>query len=158
MASAVPPRRQLAPTVGPAAALAGVHIRAGLLTVSGERVASGLVQRLGSLDFVNDNAGCFANGGRFPKNGRIVEFGSHRVYFGTVPEPRYPSLVLVAPDPPRSAAARGSRTDRTADSVEVMMTGVGGAGKGAAGEEAGRTKSGRQAKPPTERDKNMLKV
>ena len=52
--------------MGPAAALAGVHIRAGLLIASGERVLSSLVQRLGSLDFVNDNAGCFANGGRFP--------------------------------------------------------------------------------------------
>ncbi|KAM0864111.1 hypothetical protein ACQ4PT_044130 [Festuca glaucescens] len=119
MASAVPPRRQLAPTVGPAAALAGVHIRAGLLTVFGERVVAGLVQRVGSLDFVDDN------GGRFPKNGHIIEFGSHRVYFGTGPGPRYPSLVLVAPDPPRSAAARGSRTDRTAGSVEVMMAGAG---------------------------------
>ena len=87
MASVVPPRRQLAPTVGPAATLAGVHIRAGLLTISGERVVSGLVQHLGSLDFVNDNAGCFANGSRFHKNGRIIEFGSHRVYLGTVPEP-----------------------------------------------------------------------
>ena len=78
MASVCSPRRQLAPTVGPAAALAGVHIRAGILTVSGERVVSGLVQRLGSLDFVNDNAGGFAGGfaggGRFPKNGRIIEF------------------------------------------------------------------------------------
>ena len=109
--------------MGPAAALAGVHIRTGFLTTSGERVVSGLVQRLGSLDFVNDNAGCFANGGRFPKNGRIIEFGSHRVYLGTVPEPRYPSLVLVVLDPPRSAAARGSRSDRAAGSVEVMMTG-----------------------------------
>jgi hypothetical protein len=49
-------------------------------------VVSGLVQRLGSLDFVNDNAGCFGNGGRFPKNGRIFEFGSHCIYFGTAPE------------------------------------------------------------------------
>ncbi len=115
--------------MGPAAALAGVHIRAGLLTVVGERVVSGLVQRLGSLDFIDDNAGDFANGGRFPKNGRIIEFGSHRVYLGTVPEPQYPSTVLVAPDPPRSAATRGTRTDRAAGSVEVMMAGAVGAGK-----------------------------
>jgi hypothetical protein len=39
--------------VEPAAALAGVYIRAGLLTISGERVVSGLVQRLGSLDFID---------------------------------------------------------------------------------------------------------
>ena len=132
MSSVCSPRRQLAPTVGPAAALAGVHIRAGLLTISGERVVSGLVQRLGSLDFVNDNAGCFANGGKFPKNGRIMEFGSHRVYLGTVPERQYPSSVLVALDPPRSSAARGLRTGCAAGSVEVMMAGAGGAGKEAA--------------------------
>ena len=59
-------------------------------------MVSGLVQRLGSLDFVNDNAGCFANGGRFPKNGRIIEFGSHRVYFGTVTVRQRLSPVLVA--------------------------------------------------------------
>lgn len=107
--------------MGPAAALAGVYIRAGLLTVSGERVVFGLVQRLGSLDFVDDNAGCFANGGKFPKNGHIMEFGSHRIYLGTVPEPQYLSPVLVAPDPPRSSAARGLRTGCAAGSVELMM-------------------------------------
>ena len=137
MASAVPPRRQLAPTVGPAAALAGVHIRAGLLTVAGERVVSGLVQRLGSLDFIDDNAGDFANGARFPKNGRIVEFGSHRVYLGTILEPQYPSTVLVGPDPPRSLATRGTRSAHAADSVEVMMAGAADAGKGAAEEGIG---------------------
>ena len=152
MASVCSPRRQLAPTVGPAAALAGVHIRAGLLTVSGERVVSGLVQRLGSLDFINDNAGCFANGGKFPKNGRIMEFGSHRIYLGTVPECQYPSPVLVAPDPPRSSAARGQRTGNAAGSMQVMVVHAGGAGKEAAVEVAGQTKSARTAKPPTERD------
>ena len=120
MASVRSPRRQLAPTVGPAAALAGVHIRAGLLTISGERVVSGLVQRLGSLDFVNDNAGCFANGGKFPKNGRIIEFGSHRVYLGTVPERQHPSPVLVAQDPPKSSPIRGPRSDCAAGSIGVV--------------------------------------
>jgi hypothetical protein len=86
--------------VGPAAALAGVHIRAGLLFVAGERVVSGLVQRLGSLDFVSDNAGCFANGGGFPKNGHIIEFGAHRVYLDTVLVRQYPSQMLVALYPP----------------------------------------------------------
>ncbi|KAK1617200.1 hypothetical protein QYE76_022717 [Lolium multiflorum] len=59
-----------------------------------------LWQRIYSMDFINDNAGCFANGGKFLRNGRIIEFGSHRVYFGTVPVPRHLS-VPVAPDPPR---------------------------------------------------------
>jgi hypothetical protein len=94
--------------MGPAAALAGVHIRAGLLTISGERVVTGLVYRLFSMDFINDNAGCFSNGGKFTKNGRIIEFGSHRVYYGTVPERQYLSPVLVALDPP--IYARDERT------------------------------------------------
>jgi hypothetical protein len=89
----------LAPTVGPAAALAGVHIRAGLLTIDGERVVTALVDRVLDTDFINDNAGCFANGGIFPKNGRIIEFSSHRVYLGTVSERQYLSPVLEAPRP-----------------------------------------------------------
>jgi hypothetical protein len=89
----------LAPTVGHEVALAGVHIRAGILEVAGERTVSALVQRFYSIDFINDNAGCFANGGIFPKNGRIIEFGSHRVYLGTVSERQYLSPVLEAPRP-----------------------------------------------------------
>ncbi|KAK1630215.1 hypothetical protein QYE76_004530 [Lolium multiflorum] len=150
MASVCSPRQQLAPTVGPAAALAGFHIRAGLFTISGERVVNGLVYRLGSLDFINNNAGCFYNGGKFPKNGRIIEFGSHRVYLATVPVRQYPSPVLVAPDPPRSD--RGLRSGCTAGSVKVLVVGAADAGKEAAAEGAGQTKSARMAKPPIERD------
>src|SRR3954463_1471485 len=61
-ASAVTPPRQLATTVGHGAALAGVFIRTGNLIGTGERVVSGLVQRLGALRFVSDNAGCFGTG------------------------------------------------------------------------------------------------
>ncbi|KAK1645967.1 hypothetical protein QYE76_063772 [Lolium multiflorum] len=142
MASARSPRRQLAPTVGHEVALDGVHIRAGVLEVSGERTVSALVQSIYAMDFINDNAGCFANGGVFPKNGRIIEFGGHRVYLGTVPVRR----LLVAPDPPRWLCA-----GRAAGSVEVMMTGVAGAGKEVAAEGAGRAVSTRAAKPPLER-------
>ncbi|KAK1669459.1 hypothetical protein QYE76_057618 [Lolium multiflorum] len=46
--------RHLAPTVGPSASAAGVSIRTGLTITTGERVASGLVWRFGSL-------GCVAN-------------------------------------------------------------------------------------------------
>ncbi|KAK1685726.1 hypothetical protein QYE76_046574 [Lolium multiflorum] len=140
MASVRSPRRRLAPTVGHEVALEGVHIRAGILEVAGERTVSALVQRIYAMDFINDNAGCFANGGVFPKNGRIIEFGSHRVYFGTVPVRQRLSPVLVAPDPPRWLCA-----GRTAGSVEVMMTGVAGAGKEVAGEGAGRAAAARAA-------------
>jgi hypothetical protein len=76
--------------VGQIDALAGVFIRTGsVIASSGERVVSGLVQRLGSLGFITDNAGCF--GGRpFPRNGRIISFSSHEVYVGTERACRYP--------------------------------------------------------------------
>jgi hypothetical protein len=72
---------------------AGVRIRTGFVTASGEHVLSGLIQRLGSLDFVSDNASSFANGTNFPRNNGVMLLGSHRDYLGTVPEPRYPSVV-----------------------------------------------------------------
>ncbi|KAK1668000.1 hypothetical protein QYE76_056159 [Lolium multiflorum] len=99
------------------------------------------------MDFINENAGCFANGGKFPKNGRIIEFGSHRIYFGTVPVRQCLSPVLVAPDPPRWLCA-----GRAAGSVEVMMAGAVGTGKDAVEEGAGRAASTRAAKPPLERN------
>ncbi|KAK1695823.1 hypothetical protein QYE76_012520 [Lolium multiflorum] len=63
--------RHLAPTVGPSASAAGVFIRTGLTTTTGERVASGLIWRFGSLDCVSDNAGCFADR-PFPAGGNII--------------------------------------------------------------------------------------
>ncbi|KAK1662137.1 hypothetical protein QYE76_050296 [Lolium multiflorum] len=131
MASARSPRRQLAPTVGHEVALAGVHIRAGILDINGERTVSALVERIYNMDFINDNAGCFANGGKFPQNGRTIEFGSIRVYLGTVPVRQRLSPVLVAPDPPRWLCA-----GRAAGSVEVMMAGAVNTGKGAVEEGA----------------------
>jgi hypothetical protein len=80
----------LVPTVGQIDVPAGVFIRTGsAIASSGERVVSSLVQRLGSLSFIFDNAGCL--GGRpFPMNGRIMSFGSHEVYMGTERVCRYP--------------------------------------------------------------------
>ncbi|KAK1682003.1 hypothetical protein QYE76_042851 [Lolium multiflorum] len=125
MASVRSPRRQLAPTVGHEVALAGVHIRAGILDINGERTVSALVQRIYNMDFINDNAGCFANGGKFPQNGRTIEFG--RSASTSAPSlVRRRSPVLVAPDPPRWMCA-----GRAAGSVEVMMAGAVNTGKGA---------------------------
>jgi hypothetical protein len=80
--------------------LARVFIRTGsVIASSGERMVSGLVQRLGSLSFISDNTGCL-DGRPFPRNGRIMTFGSHEVYVGTERVCRYPEQVLVAADPP----------------------------------------------------------
>jgi hypothetical protein len=93
----------------------------GFITASGERVVSGLILRLGSLDFVSDNAGSFANGTKFPRNGGVMIFSLHPVYLGAVPEPQYPSVVLMAPDPPRPAAARRSIRLRRIDNFLCSM-------------------------------------
>ena len=82
--------------MGPAAALAGVQIRAGLLTVDGERVVTALVDRVLGMDYLNDNTGHFASGGKYPKKKHTVELGSFRVYYDTVPERQCLSPVLVA--------------------------------------------------------------
>ena len=80
MASVRAPPRQLAPTVGPAAALAGVFIRTGSFIASGERVLCGLVHRFDSLNVVSDNAGCF--GSRpLPRNGCLIEVGRPCFWF-----------------------------------------------------------------------------
>jgi hypothetical protein len=114
--------------------LGGLFIQTGfVIAASGVRVVSSLVQRLGSLSFISDNASCL--GGRpFPRNGRIMSFGSHEVYVGT--ESVYREQVLVAVDPPSHMLAHAERSARPVESVEVMMAGtsvppVGGVGKGA---------------------------
>jgi hypothetical protein len=75
--------------MGPSASATGVFFRTGLTITTGERVASGLVWRFGSLDCVSDNAGCFADR-PFPAGGSIISFGEHDVYVATVAPPRYP--------------------------------------------------------------------
>ena len=52
---------QLAPTVGPAAALAGVLFQTGSMDVTGKRVLSGLIHRVGTQNALLDNAGCFGD-------------------------------------------------------------------------------------------------
>ena len=154
MASVCSPRRQLAPTVGQAAALAGVFIRTGSLIATGERVVSGLVQRLGALDYVSDNASDFSTGA-FPRNDVFINFGIHRVYVGTVPANRYPDVVHVAADPPAVLAARGRCTARPA-SCEVMMTGMGAeASKEAGAEKHPPAKLAHPSKPEYERAENL---
>ena len=123
--------RQLAPTVGPAAALAGVFIRTGSIIASGERVLCGLAQQFGTLCFVDDNAGCF--GSRpFPANGTVLSFGELQIFVATELPREYLAKVLVAEDPPSVCAVRGQRNARLATCAEVLVVapvvGAGGAG------------------------------
>jgi len=119
MASAVHFPRQLAPTVGPSAASAGALFRTGPYTSSGERVASGLVLRFGSLDIITDNAACFADS--FVDGGSIIDFGSFSVYIAVVPG--YPREVLVFPDAPSADAGCASSSPDPCRSMGVFATG-----------------------------------
>jgi hypothetical protein len=129
-----------------------------VIASSGEHVVFGLVQMLGSLSFITDNAGCI-DSRPFPRNGRFISFGSHEVYVGTERFCRYPEQVQV--DPPSHGLARVGRSARPVETAEVMMTGpvvppAGGAGKAAAGDvppAVERTK--RSARPPLERAVNL---
>jgi hypothetical protein len=160
MAYLVSPRRHLAPTVGQIDVLAGVYIQMGsMIASSGVRVVSGLIQRLVSLSFISDNAGCL--GGRpFPRNGRIMYFGSHKVYVGTEKVCRYPEQVLVAADPPSHLLAHAGRSACPIESAEVMMADIDapsadGAGKGAAADVPPEQRPKRSARPPLERAENL---
>src|SRR3954471_22032720 len=119
MASAVPPPRQLAPTMGPAAVLVGVKIRTGNFIHTGERVVSGLVQRFDLCDYVSDNAGSFRRKTP-PRNGIFINLGTHQIYVGVDTSCVYPHRVIVAGDPPINAA-NGSCGERPVSSVEVMV-------------------------------------
>jgi hypothetical protein len=122
-------------------------------------VVSGLVQRLGSLSFISDNAGCL-DGQPFPRNGRIISFGSHEVYVGTESVCR--EQVLVAADPLPHMLAHTGRSARPAESAEVMMAGTsvppaGGAGKAVAAADTPpeQEKAKRSARPPLEHAENL---
>ncbi|KAK1693925.1 hypothetical protein QYE76_010622 [Lolium multiflorum] len=149
--------RHLAPTVGPSASAAGVFIRTGLTTTTGERVASGLVWRFGSLDCVSDNAGCFADR-PFPAGGNIISFGGFDVYVATVAPPRYPREIVRCASPPPGAGASLTTTGPCI-MQEVMATGDDAGGKstrirGPVLEReaaAGASASGAKAPPPPSR-------
>jgi hypothetical protein len=118
-------------------------------------VVSDLVQRFGSLDFVNDNVDSFANRA-FPRSGSFISFGAHRIYVSTAPNAGILQAVVVhvVLDPRAICVACGLRSDRTASCVEVMMASVYGTGKCASGTKDAPAKSGHMAKPALERQQN----
>src|SRR4051812_9673829 len=120
MASAVPPPRHLALTVGPAAVLDGVKVRTGNYIDTGERVVSGLVQRFDIWDYVSDNAGNFRRKAP-PRNGIFINLCAHKVYVGIDTSCVYPHRVIEAGETPL-CATNGPRGVRLVGSVEVMMT------------------------------------
>jgi hypothetical protein len=64
--------------MGQCVAATGVKFRPGSPSSPGERVASGLVWRFGTLDCVSDNLACFKDG--FGDSGSFLDVGGHRFY------------------------------------------------------------------------------
>src|SRR4051812_11608672 len=89
--------------MGAEMAATGVTFRTRLCTLSGERVASGLVLMLGRFDCVIDNARYFA-GSVFLVGGSILLFGDLPVYIATVPE-RFPWEIVSFAEPLPSAGS-----------------------------------------------------
>jgi hypothetical protein len=64
--------------MGQRVAATGVKFRPGSSSTPGERVASGLVWRFGTLDCVSDNLAYFKDG--FGDSGSFLDVGGHRFY------------------------------------------------------------------------------
>jgi hypothetical protein len=64
--------------MGQRAATTGVKFWPGSPSTLGEKVASGLVWRFGTLDCVSDNLACFKDG--FGDSGSFLDIGCHRFY------------------------------------------------------------------------------
>ena len=149
VAYVVTPPRHLAPTVGQSA-LTGVKFRMGNVLPSGEKVVSGLVQRCGLLDFVSDNAGCFGSA-PMPRNGRIISFGSQKIYVATTHVYKYPKKIIVATDPPSVHRIKGKNPLRAAMCAEIMVTGTAaGTGNAIPVEDETPAPPRRPSKPPLE--------
>jgi hypothetical protein len=124
----------LASTVGQRAAATGVKFRPGPSSTLGEKVASGLVWRFGTLDCISDNLACFKDG--FGDSGSFLDVGSHRFY---VAKPFPEEVTNVLDTLSDGGSSCGESCDFSA-MVEVM----------AQGDEEGGD-SPRPTRPPLER-------
>jgi hypothetical protein len=106
--------RQLAPTVGQSAVASGVKFRPG---PTGEKVASGLIWRFGTLDFIDDNLAHFENG--FGNSGSFLDVGSHRFY---VAKP-FPKEIIDVFDSPCDGGSSCGESSSLGALVEVMALG-----------------------------------
>jgi hypothetical protein len=82
--------------------------------ISGERVASGLVWRFGTLDCISDNLACFKDG--FGESGSFLDVGGHRFY---VAKP-FPEEVTDILDPLSDGGSSCGESCNFGTMVEVM--------------------------------------
>jgi hypothetical protein len=120
--------------MGQCAATTGVKFRPGSPSIPGERVASGLVWRFGTLDYVSDNLACF--GDDFGGSGSFLNISSHCFY---IAKP-FSEEVTDVLDPLSDGGSSCSESCDFGAMVEVM----------ALGDEEGGDPP-RSARPPLER-------
>jgi hypothetical protein len=114
--------------------MTGVKFRPGSPSIPGERVASGLVWRFGTLDCVSDNLACFKDG--LGDSGSFLDVGGHRFY---IAKPFLEEVTDVLDPLSDGGSSCGESCDFGA-MVEVMALGD---------EEGGNPP--RSARPPLER-------
>jgi hypothetical protein len=103
--------------MGQRAVASGVKFRPGPSSALGEKVASGLVWRFGTFDYVSDNLAFFKNG--FGNSGSFLDIGSHRFY---VAKP-FPEEVTDVFDPLSDGGSSCSESSDLGAMVEVMALG-----------------------------------
>jgi hypothetical protein len=103
--------------VGQSAATTGVKFRPGSPSIPGERVASSLVWRFGTLDCISDNLACFGDG--FGGNGSFLDIDSHCFY---VAKP-FPEEVTDILDPLSDGGSSYGESCDFGAMVEVMALG-----------------------------------
>jgi hypothetical protein len=113
-----------------------VKFRPGSPSTLGEKVASGLVLRFGTLDCINDNLACFES--CFNDSGSFLDVGGHRFYVA-VPKPFLEEVTDVS-DPLCDTGSSCSESSNLGAMVEVL----------ALGDEEGGDPP-RNARPPLER-------
>jgi hypothetical protein len=94
-----------------------VKFQPGSPSTLGEKVASGLVWRFGTLDCISDNLACFKDG--FGDSGSFLDVGSHRFY---VAKP-FPEEVTDVLNPLSNGGSSCSESSDFGAMVEVMALG-----------------------------------
>jgi hypothetical protein len=119
--------------MGQRAAMTEVKFWPASQSTLGEKVASGLVWRFGTLDCVSDNLACFKDG--FSDSGSFLDIGGHCFYV-TKPFPEEVTDVL---DPRYDIGSDCSKSSEFCPMVEVLAL-----------EEDGGGDPPRTARPPLE--------
>jgi hypothetical protein len=94
-----------------------VKFQQGSLSTLGKKVASGLVWRFSTFDYVSDNLSCFKDG--FGDSGSFLDVGGHRFY---IAKP-FPEEVTDVLDPLCDAGSSCSESSNLGTMVEVMALG-----------------------------------